>query len=251
VAIRTTGASKFKNKKLLKGRRYGPGRPTLDDLQKRKERILDTAYDLFIERGYAETSLVDVARQSGVATRTIYQHYGDKADIFKAVIDERTILPHIDAPAIDTDRDLPELLLDIAHYVCAVAFSKEAISYQRLMIAESNRFPELMRGVFEGLYNRFHSTVAAAFEELAKAGKIPQHDHLQTTKFFIDLLLGAVPLHLTMNWITAPPPESELRAKVALFIAGRFSPMALSASYAPVKFKSVAAPAKAKVGAQK
>ena len=211
-----------RRRRIGTGRRYGPGRPTVDDLHQRKERILDTAYALFIEKGFVGTSLVDVAKKSGVATRTIYQHYGDKADIFRAVIDQRTTLPKIDPPRIDANRDLNELLTEVANYVCMVALSKEALLYLQLMVAESHRFPDLMRQVFEVLNEHFHQVVAGAFKELARTGRIPQQDHLQSTKFFIDLLLGVGPLQATMKWIGGQPQPSEVHGKVALFIAGRF-----------------------------
>jgi len=208
--------------KKTSARRYSQGRPTLEDLEQRKSRVLDIATALFVEQGFAETSLVEIAKHAGVATRTIYQHFGNKEDIFKVVLDQRLSESGNELPAINEDQPLFGVLMDTAHYVCALAFAGNAIPFQRLMIAESQRFPELMKEIFDFLFERLHNRVINIFERLAEEGEIPDDDHNITTKYFIDLLLGTAPLQLTMNWITAVPSEQELIDKVSLFIAGRF-----------------------------
>lgn len=210
-----------RNKKPGRGS-YGPGRPTSADLAQRKTRIVDVATALFLEKGFAETSLMDVARQAGVATRTIYQHYGNKEDIFRAVLEQRLIDAKDELPATDIDQPLVDVLVNTAQYILTNALSGDAIPLQRLMIAESNRFPELIRQVFETLYSRFHTNVVTTFERLVAANQIPAGDHIDTTKYFIDLLLGNTPLQMTMSWIQVGPSEQEIRDKVVLFIAGRF-----------------------------
>ena len=62
------------------------GRPTLDELERRKAKVMKVATDLFVRQGYAATSLVDIAKQAGVATRTLYQHFGDKEAMFQSVM---------------------------------------------------------------------------------------------------------------------------------------------------------------------
>jgi len=208
--------------KKIKGRRRTAGRPTSDELEIRKSRILEVATELFIQYGFAETALVDVAKHAGVATRTIYQHFGDKEDVFKAVIESREEETEHELPVFDADQPIFDTLLATAHYICALAFSGAAIPFQRLMLAESNRFPDLMRQIFDDMHRRLHENVVEVFETLAKAGKIPHGDHHESTKFFIDLLLGTAPMQLNMNWIKSGPSESELRKKVALYMAGRF-----------------------------
>jgi TetR/AcrR family transcriptional regulator, mexJK operon transcriptional repressor len=208
--------------KKIKGRRRTAGRPTSDELEIRKSRILEVATELFIQYGFAETALVDVAKHAGVATRTIYQHFGDKADVFRAVIETREEETEHELPVFNAELSVFDTVLATAHYVCALAFSGTAIPFQRLMLAEGHRFPDLMRQIFDDMYRRLHGNVAEVFETLAKAGKIPHGDHHESTKFFIDLLLGTAPMQLNMNWIKSGPSEAELRKKVSLFIVGRF-----------------------------
>ncbi len=53
-----------------------------------KARILDASNRLFAERGYAATSMGDIADAADVATRTLYLHFDSKAAILLAYVDE-------------------------------------------------------------------------------------------------------------------------------------------------------------------
>ena len=48
--------------------------------------ILAAAQRLFLERGYAGTTLAAIAQAAGVVVETIYRAYGSKAELFKAVV---------------------------------------------------------------------------------------------------------------------------------------------------------------------
>lgn len=52
-----------------------------------KTRILDAAEDLFANKGYGATSIVDIADAVGIRGPAIYKHYTSKAAIYDAVID--------------------------------------------------------------------------------------------------------------------------------------------------------------------
>lgn len=49
--------------------------------------VLDAARDLFLERGYARTTVAEVARRAEVSVETVYKAFGNKAGLVKAVFD--------------------------------------------------------------------------------------------------------------------------------------------------------------------
>ena len=59
---------------------------------KTRERILEAAERLFATRGYAETTLREIAAQVGIQNPSIYKHFDTKAEIYDAVL-ERAIGP--------------------------------------------------------------------------------------------------------------------------------------------------------------
>jgi AcrR family transcriptional regulator len=66
-------------------RRYDSSRRQAQAAQTRQD-ILDAAHQLFLERGYAGTTLAAIAQAAGVVVETIYRAYGSKAELFKAVV---------------------------------------------------------------------------------------------------------------------------------------------------------------------
>ena len=55
-----------------------------------KEKILDAAETLFVQRGYYGVSLRDISREAGVQVALCYYHIGTKEQLFNAVIDRRS-----------------------------------------------------------------------------------------------------------------------------------------------------------------
>lgn len=52
----------------------------------REQQLLDVAERLFTAHGHEATSIEDVARAAGVTRPVVYQHYGDKDDLFVACV---------------------------------------------------------------------------------------------------------------------------------------------------------------------
>jgi AcrR family transcriptional regulator len=56
-----------------------------------RRRILDAASALFLERGYARTTMKDIAELAGVARDTVHAVFGSKARVLTALIDLRLV----------------------------------------------------------------------------------------------------------------------------------------------------------------
>lgn len=202
-------------------KRNRAGRPTADELERRKVVVMNVATDMFVNRGYAATTLLDIAKVAGVATRTLYQHFGDKEAIFREVIFARDTAI-IDAPIVEQGEDVFAALMKVARYSFDVALRDRSIELMRLMIAESARFPELMSKVANATFSRFKANVANVFRQLAASGAIPDGDHDQSAELFVDLLLGNRTVMIYFGWLSSPPSEEDIEIKVDLFIKGRF-----------------------------
>lgn len=202
-------------------KRNRAGRPTAEELERRKLRVMEVATDMFVSRGYAATTLLDIAKKAGVATRTLYQHFGDKEAIFREVIFARDAAV-IAKPEVDEGDDLRSALRKAAHYSYEVALRPLSIDLMRLMIAESARFPELMSEVATKIFTRFKHNVADFFRKLAARGLVPEGNHDESAALFVDLLLGNQTVMIYFGWLTANPQEQEIEHKLDLFIKGRF-----------------------------
>lgn len=52
-----------------------------------KERILETALELFAQRGYLGTSMSDIAKQLGITKAALYKHYTSKQEILDRIVE--------------------------------------------------------------------------------------------------------------------------------------------------------------------
>lgn len=57
-------------------------RKTKEEAEKTRIRILDTALELFYEKGYSRCTLVDIANRIGLTKGAIYWHFKSKVDLF-------------------------------------------------------------------------------------------------------------------------------------------------------------------------
>jgi AcrR family transcriptional regulator len=57
--------------------------------ERSRQKILDAAYALFIEQGFAATSMRQIAERAGLALSSIYNHFPSKDVLFEVVILER------------------------------------------------------------------------------------------------------------------------------------------------------------------
>jgi AcrR family transcriptional regulator len=70
-----------------------------DQARETRRKILDAAYDLFVERGYAGTPIAAAAERAGVSPETVYLAFGGKRRLLEHVI-QRAIAGS-DEPAED------------------------------------------------------------------------------------------------------------------------------------------------------
>ncbi|MCD7746933.1 MAG: TetR/AcrR family transcriptional regulator [Firmicutes bacterium] len=62
---------------------------TIKDANERKNEILDIAEQLFKKKGYTQTTVDDILKESGIAKGTLYYHFKSKEDILLAMIERQ------------------------------------------------------------------------------------------------------------------------------------------------------------------
>jgi AcrR family transcriptional regulator len=77
-------------------------------LTEKQRKILESAIDVFAEKGFAATSTNEIAKRAGVAEGTIFRHYKTKKDLLAAIVSP--LLTKMVAPFVikDFKRDVFE-----------------------------------------------------------------------------------------------------------------------------------------------
>ena len=124
------------------------GRPSRADALRLRGRILEVATELFLAQGYESTSIEAVAARAGISKRTFYHRFDDKPMLFAAVVHQiiEHIRPAAGVPLIE-GATLRDVLRRLAGMMLHAALSPQALALHRLVLAESARFPELVRAV--------------------------------------------------------------------------------------------------------
>jgi|SRR5215217_1339191 len=56
--------------------------------QQTREKVLQAARDLFIERGYEGATIRDIARAAGMSTGAVFASFADKTELFDAILND-------------------------------------------------------------------------------------------------------------------------------------------------------------------
>ncbi len=113
----------------------------------KQEQILQGAMRVFLRSGYAGTSMDRVSTEAGVSKQTIYSHFRDKKGLFKALI-ERVTIGNFQSVFCDGEfKDEPSVFLrDLTTiFFTKVADNPDYLPLLRLILAESENFPELAK----------------------------------------------------------------------------------------------------------
>lgn len=113
--------------------------------------MLSAAESLFLADGYERASVDAIAAAAGVSKRTIYDHFGDKENLFSAVVASVTSKV-MDTLQVAIEEELPEgcdpgpSLLSFVRRVATVTFSSsEYVLFRRLLAASGPVRTSVMR----------------------------------------------------------------------------------------------------------
>lgn len=76
-----------------------------------KDRILETAYEKFTDKGVRRVTMDDIAYELSISKKTLYKHYGGKKDIVRAIL-TKYYEPKVDniRAALTCNDDIPAAL---------------------------------------------------------------------------------------------------------------------------------------------
>ncbi len=205
-------------------RRSG-GRPTAQAAARLESIILEAATEAFLADGYADTTIEAVARACNVAKRTIYARWNGKPALFRSVI-ELLMAKWLSAAGEWTETaNLEDALNQAAARILSVALTPEAVALNRLLIAESARFPELPAMLHQAGASQGRARIAALLDRAVADGKLPKLDTAFAAEQFMHLVLAG-PQHRALG--LGPRLDEKAtgewrKAAVELFLCGAYS----------------------------
>jgi TetR/AcrR family transcriptional regulator, mexJK operon transcriptional repressor len=166
------------------------GRPRRGTEAARTAALIAAATRVFLRDGYGLASIDKVAAEAGVSTRTIYERFRNKADLFSAVISrlvERN-MANVFATA-EFDRLEPrDALQAIAQSITGQARNPDSVALFRIVATESYRFPELAAKMRDGAKRRVEYAIANYFRGQMARGTLTLRDPDRAASLFKQMI---------------------------------------------------------------
>ncbi len=190
----------------------------------KKAGIIRAASSLFMKDGFELTSMEAVAKKADVSKLTIYSHFANKEELFKAIIHQRCdqqampecfmALAHL---------PVEKALIDLGHRLTSLIFSPDSLRLQRVMQAEATRHPQIIKIFFEAGPKRVRVAFGELLAEWVRQGKLRVDDIPVATEQYFSLIKGE--MHQKALMLLAPKPTARelnkhIRAAVTLFLSG-------------------------------
>ena len=154
------------------------------------EAILKGAMKEFLHNGYAGTSMDKVAKSAGVSKATVYSHFGDKENLFNAVIQDlvkekfQTVMG-LEAPQ-SLEQDPKIVLSAMATKMLADAQKDRSLrDFMRIVVGESGRFPEIAKAYV-------HNVAKPTIEILTKYFKSHPALKLEDPEATVRVMMGTM-----------------------------------------------------------
>lgn len=188
------------------------------DLTK-NEAILDAAVEVFAERGVA-ASMEDIARRARVSKQTVYNHYGSKADLMRAVTERR--VHEITAPlgtpgAVECPA---EALAGFGRIMLRSLLTPRSAAFMRMAMVGALDTPDVASAIYEAGPRTSRLRLAEFLRLETEAGRLACPDPLQAAEFFAGMCIGS---YQTANLLGVDTGLDEARIdRIATEAAARF-----------------------------
>src|SRR5580698_4113713 len=190
--------------------RRGGGRPQARCDDDTRAIIFDAARLEFAASGYAATSMESVARQAGVSTKTLYRLIPNKAALFEAMITNRidTFASVVRVRACDGS-NIKGALREALVVWGELILDGEVIALQRLILADSEKFPEIAETFYHKAIRRTEQTLATWLQAQSDRGLIRIDDAEVTAGMLLGMLVFQ-PQRAVLFGHAPPPDRAEL-----------------------------------------
>jgi len=170
--------------------------------QKRRDAMIQAAYELFIGKGYGSVSVDDIIRASKGSKSSLYKFFGSKEGILKAVIeslaDDMLRQINVEIPSGKSPR---ETLTRIGMVLVDLALSDNAINQHRHAASHAKAFPDLAKLWYESGPKRTFEGIADFLKKETAQGRL----RIANPQLAAMLFAGMIIFHDNMKLLICLP----------------------------------------------
>src|SRR3972149_11278388 len=155
-----------------------------------RQQILDASLGLFSERGFARTTVRDIARQAGITDAAIYYHFQSKRDLLDALVEERGFLYSLqNLERVTADLSLRETVTWMARG--AINLMDDNREFLRLIIMEGLGGDDAALAQYRRLIDLWENALGVVLGRYVARGDLHQESVATLTRQIIYTILMA------------------------------------------------------------
>ena len=177
------------------------------------QKILEAARRLFLEHGFADTSMEALAREAAVSKATVYSHFENKEALFSSLVGAfcEEVLGLFPPPR-EVD-DVRQELIGFALRVHAKMLEPQKADWDRMLISQAKRFPRLTEIYYEMGPAKARKQMQEFLRLNAAAGKLEVDDPEFSAEMFFGMTLGTK-LYRMLLFPHLPVPKADQTARL-------------------------------------
>lgn len=195
-----------------------------DSSDTKRDSIVRTAAELFLQKGYEGVSINDIIDVVRGSKGTIYSNFGSKEKLFEAVVEQlcKDVTIQIDTRPVGT---IDEQLTRIAHSFLSKILSPEILRFHRLMTSIGRTFPAAGKLFYDTGPCTVYRIIAEWITLHQQQGNIRADlDAHRLAVLFHDMLIG----EQLLSWLTSASSDKDrtrrieqtVRLSVTVFLQG-------------------------------
>lgn len=189
----------------------------------RRNLIVTTAIDLFLEQGYDAVTVDEIIRVVGGSKTNLYKHFGGKEGLFSEVVEQlcHDFLQPLSVLEVSSLRPADGLRV-LGSTLLKMLMADRHVAFQRLMLAVSGRFPDLTGVWFESGPVQSRKAFANFIASKQATGEMREADpHMLAIQYHDMIVTNPLYLALMGKKPSAAEIESSIDSAVTTFLLGQ------------------------------
>lgn len=137
-------------------------------------RVLDSALNLFVTRGYDATSMVDVAQGAGLTKGAVYFYFKDKLSLLQALLErtEAALFDPIFSQMAEGENTATDQIIMLTNWFARVGVNSPELPLLHVLVSlQMNQRNNPVEAQVKKTYERLHNKIAEVVQHGQRSGE--------------------------------------------------------------------------------